>query len=259
MGVRDEGGENPMLEGPSTEPGPSPFARCPSAPPPSSAVARTSVRVAAPARVAAKAIDQVEEKAPGPQPFTAPPSAPALEKPHERPTRSGRRSALAAGVGALLVLAALAWKATRPTVVPSVATLTVPSAAAPAPPPAAVSVPTPPAKETAEPPPTVATAPPPEAVPSAEPASRTSFRRATARAALDAHAPELTDCRIPSGRSGKVEVVFEPDGHVSSAQPLDAYVGTFGGKCVAAHLKKARIPAFGGQATTFVYVFVIPD
>jgi len=94
--------------------------------------------------------------------------------------------------------------------------------------------------------------------PSTEPASKL-FRRATATAALNALLPELTDCRIPKGRSGRVELIFEPDGHVSSAKPLDAYVDTFGGKCVATHLKKARVPPFNGPATTFAYAFVIPD
>jgi hypothetical protein len=46
---------------------------------------------------------------------------------------------------------------------------------------------------------------------------------------------------------------------VSSAKPLDAYVGTFGGNCIATHLKEARIPPFNGAATPFTYAWVIPD
>jgi hypothetical protein len=85
------------------------------------------------------------------------------------------------------------------------------------------------------------------------------FDKRAARASLDALAPTLSDCRIPKGRSGKVDVVFEPDGHVSSAKPLDMYVGTFGGKCVARHLKQASVPPFLGEAKTYTHVFIIPE
>jgi hypothetical protein len=85
------------------------------------------------------------------------------------------------------------------------------------------------------------------------------FDSRAARAALNALAPTLVDCRIQKGRSGNVEVTFERDGHVSSAKPLDVYVGTFGGNCVARHLKAARLPPFSGQATAYRHVFVIPQ
>jgi hypothetical protein len=101
--------------------------------------------------------------------------------------------------------------------------------------------------------------PEPEKEPRAPPPPWQRFKPRVAREALNALAPTLTDCKIASGRSGKVEVVFEPDGHVSSAKPLEVYVGTFGGKCVAKHLKKATVPPFAGKATAYTYVFVIPD
>ena len=84
------------------------------------------------------------------------------------------------------------------------------------------------------------------------------FNRAAARSARDALAPPLTDCRIAKGHSGKVEVTFAPDGHVAASQPLGAYAGTFGGKCVANHLKKAHVPPFAGAAVPYAYTFVVP-
>ena len=104
-------------------------------------------------------------------------------------------------------------------------------------------------------------APPPEPEKGSPPSASSwqRFNPRTARLALNALAPTLTDCRIQGGRSGKVEVVFEPDGHISSAKPLDAYVGTYGGKCVAKHLKNATVPPFSGEPATFTYAFVIPE
>jgi hypothetical protein len=111
----------------------------------------------------------------------------------------------------------------------------------------------------ATPPPAATSSSEPEPEKGSRPRTTWRFEARAARAALNALAPTLTDCRIPGGRSGKVEVVFEPDGHVSSAKPLDLYVGTFGGKCVARHLKSATVPPFAGEATAYTHVFIIPE
>jgi hypothetical protein len=104
----------------------------------------------------------------------------------------------------------------------------------------------------------------PEAPPSVtadlppQPPPTQPFDRLAARAALDALAPTLVDCKIPSGRSGRIKVTFAPDGSVSSAKTLPPWADTPRGECVAAHLKEARVPPFAAGAPGYVYSFVIP-
>ena len=79
-----------------------------------------------------------------------------------------------------------------------------------------------------------------------------------ARAALDALAPTLIDCKIPSGRTGTIKVAFAPDGSVSWAKTLPPFADKARGECVVGHLKEARVPPFAGDAPAYVYSFVIP-
>jgi hypothetical protein len=84
------------------------------------------------------------------------------------------------------------------------------------------------------------------------------FDPSAARAALDALAPTLVDCKTSSRRSGHVKVAFAPDGSVSSAKMLWPFAGTHQGACVAGHLKEARVAPFKGSAPAFAYTFAIP-
>lgn len=104
----------------------------------------------------------------------------------------------------------------------------------------------------ASPPASAAPDPPPPVTPAMP------FDRLAARAALDALAPTLIDCKIPRGRSGQIKVAFASDGAVSSAKPLGPLVGTHRGACVTAHLEEAHVAPFAGSAPAFVYSFVIP-
>jgi hypothetical protein len=263
MDPRDDGDGARTAGEPSVA---SPFARCPSAPPESSPTAHASVRVPSasspaivPERVdAARAASVPPIAAPTP---TAPVERARDGRAPERPPppvarRSLRHVAIAASLAAALGVTALGYRlaATKPAARDASPTTTE-VAAAPTVAPPTVAPPSA-APEEAQPPPPAAA--PSVIASSADAVPKKPFRRGAARAALDALAPELTDCRIPKGRSGNVELVFEPDGHVSSSKPLDVYVGTFGGKCVASHLKKARVPPFEGPPMTFAYAFVIP-
>jgi hypothetical protein len=108
---------------------------------------------------------------------------------------------------------------------------------------------------------TVASASPPaDVTPDASPMPMlpAPFNKAVARAALDAIAPTLTDCKIPRRRSGQVKVAFSSDGAVSSAKALGSFAASRQGACVANHLREARIAPFKGSAPAFVYTFVIP-
>jgi hypothetical protein len=102
--------------------------------------------------------------------------------------------------------------------------------------------------------------PPASAAPDAAPPLPPTmpFDGLAARAALEALAPALIGCKIPSGRSGRIKVTFASDGTVSSAKPLAPFAGTPRGVCVAAHLKEAHVAPFAGSAPAIVYSFVIP-
>jgi hypothetical protein len=108
----------------------------------------------------------------------------------------------------------------------------------------------------------VATAEPPASVtadpPSSLPGPTKPFDRVAARAAIDALAPTLIDCKIPGGWSGNIKVAFAADGTVSSAETLAPFAGTGRGACVAAHLKQAHVRPFEGSAPVYVYKFVAP-
>jgi hypothetical protein len=90
------------------------------------------------------------------------------------------------------------------------------------------------------------------------PPSTRPFDPVAARAALDALAPTLIDCKIPSGRSGRIRVAFASDGTVSSAETLPPFKGTPRGECVAGHLAQAHVKPFEGSAPAYIYGFVIP-
>jgi hypothetical protein len=84
------------------------------------------------------------------------------------------------------------------------------------------------------------------------------FDPAAAHASLDALTAKLVDCKIPKGGSGRIKLLFQPDGRISSTDVLAPFVGTPEGACVASHLKKAHVPPFVGRATPYVYTFVVP-
>ncbi len=102
--------------------------------------------------------------------------------------------------------------------------------------------------------------PPPSAAPHAAPPPQPTkpFDPRAARAALDALSPMLIDCKIASGRSGRIRVAFARDGSVSSAETLPPFAGTPKGTCVAAHLGEAKVLPFSGSAPAYTYGFMIP-
>jgi hypothetical protein len=113
----------------------------------------------------------------------------------------------------------------------------------------------------AAPPPTaIASAALPSAAPQVSPPPQPTkpFDARGARAALDALSPTLIDCKIPSGRKGRIRVAFSKDGTVSSAKVLAPFAGTPGGACVAAHLGEAKVAPFVGSAPAYNYGFTIP-
>ncbi|HEY6078670.1 MAG TPA: MJ0042-type zinc finger domain-containing protein, partial [Polyangiaceae bacterium] len=104
-----------------------------------------------------------------------------------------------------------------------------------------------------KPEPAVATEPVAEPTPAtpAEPAG--PFDRAAAAAALSASASQASACRKDGDPSGVASVVvtFAPSGRVTSATiGGPPFAGTPTGGCIAATLRKSRIPAFDGERVT---------
>jgi hypothetical protein len=83
------------------------------------------------------------------------------------------------------------------------------------------------------------------------------FDRDAARAAIDAVAPKLGDCKLPKGKSVRVKVTFAPQGTVSSANVLAPWAAR-SAPCVAGHVKEATIRPFQGAANTAVYILAVP-
>lgn len=159
--------------------------------------------------------------------FTTTPSklaAPAVVT-HDKPTESAPATPAAA-------------KPTEPAT-PAVA-------AAPKPEPAAPAIKEEPKPEPAEP------------APPAEPAG--PFDRAAAAAALTAASGQASACRKDGDPSGVASVVitFAPSGRVTSANVSGPpFAGTPTGGCIAAALRKAKIPAFDGDRVTVSKTIVI--
>jgi len=94
--------------------------------------------------------------------------------------------------------------------------------------------------------------------PSGEPAG--PFDRAAAAAALTAGATQASACRKDGDPSGVASVVitFAPSGRVTSANVSGPpFAGTPTGGCIAAALRKARVPAFEGDRVTVSKTIVV--
>lgn len=94
--------------------------------------------------------------------------------------------------------------------------------------------------------------------PSGEPAG--PFDRAAAAAALNSGAAQASSCRKDGDPSGvaSVTITFAPSGRVTSANISGPpFAGTPTGGCIAAALRKARVPAFEGDRVTVSKTIVI--
>jgi predicted Zn finger-like uncharacterized protein len=94
--------------------------------------------------------------------------------------------------------------------------------------------------------------------PSSEPAG--PFDRAAAAAALTAGAAQASACRKEGDPSGVASVVitFAPSGRVTSANISGPpFAGTPTGGCIAAALRKARVPVFEGDRVTVSKTIVV--
>ena len=92
----------------------------------------------------------------------------------------------------------------------------------------------------------------------AEPAG--PFDRAAAAAALNSSAAQASACRKDGDPSGVASVVitFAPSGRVTSANISGPpFAGTPTGGCIAAALRKARVPAFDGERVTVSKTIVV--
>jgi predicted Zn finger-like uncharacterized protein len=99
---------------------------------------------------------------------------------------------------------------------------------------------------------------PAEPAPPAEPAG--PFDRAAAAAALTAASGQASACRKDGDPSGVASVVitFAPSGRVTSANVSGPpFAGTPTGGCIAAALRKAKVPAFDGDRVTVSKTIVI--
>lgn len=115
--------------------------------------------------------------------------------------------------------------------------------------PAAAAAPPAPKEEPA--PAVVKEEPKAEPTPPAEPAG--PFDRAAAAAALTSAAGQASACRKDGDPSGVASVVitFAPSGRVTSANVSGPpYAGTPTGGCIAAALRKAKVPPFDGDRVT---------
>jgi predicted Zn finger-like uncharacterized protein len=136
-----------------------------------------------------------------------------------------------------------------------------PLAAPPTPSPTPGTEPQPQAKSdtaAADPPAEPKPEPRPAQDPPAEPAG--PFDRAAASAALSTSATQASGCRKEGDPSGVASVVvtFAPSGRVTSANISGPpFAGTATGGCIAAALRKARIPAFEGERVTVSKTVVI--
>jgi hypothetical protein len=113
----------------------------------------------------------------------------------------------------------------------------------------------------AAPPPAAKEEPKPEPKsepPSAEPAG--PFDRAAATAALNASSTQASACRKEGDPSGVASVVitFAPSGRVTSANVSGPpFAGTPTGGCIAAALRKAKVPPFEGDRVTVSKTIVV--
>jgi hypothetical protein len=88
----------------------------------------------------------------------------------------------------------------------------------------------------------------------------TAFDRAAAASALSNAAAEASACRKDGDPSGvaSVTVTFAPSGRVTSAKLSGPpFAGTATGGCIAATLRRAKIPAFDGELMTVAKTIVV--
>jgi predicted Zn finger-like uncharacterized protein len=99
--------------------------------------------------------------------------------------------------------------------------------------------------------------------PAAETAAASSappFSKAAAISALGGAAGSAGACKKPGGPTGtgKVQVTFAPSGRVTNATVMGGpFAGTAVGGCVAAAFRRAKVPAFSGNAVTVSKSFAI--
>jgi hypothetical protein len=87
-----------------------------------------------------------------------------------------------------------------------------------------------------------------------------TFNKGAAISALSTSASQATSCKRPGGPTGtgKVQVTFAPSGRVTSATVTgSSFGGTAVGGCVASVFRRARVPAFSGNAVTVSKSFTI--
>jgi predicted Zn finger-like uncharacterized protein len=86
------------------------------------------------------------------------------------------------------------------------------------------------------------------------------FSKASAISALTSAAGAAGGCKKAGGPTGtgKVQVTFAPSGRVTSATVMGApFAGTAVGGCVAGAFRRAKVPAFSGNAVTVSKSFAI--
>jgi hypothetical protein len=86
------------------------------------------------------------------------------------------------------------------------------------------------------------------------------FDRAAAASALGAQVAQASSCRKPGDPSGtaSVTITFAPSGRVTSASVSGPpFAGTATGGCIAATLRRAKIPAYDGDKVTVAKSVVI--
>lgn len=104
----------------------------------------------------------------------------------------------------------------------------------------------------------------PAAAPAAAPkpaGGGAAFDVGAARAALAAAAANSAACKQPGGPTGggKVQVTFSTSGRVTSATVISGpFGGTAVGGCIASTFRRAKVPAFSGDAQTVAKSFTIP-
>jgi len=94
----------------------------------------------------------------------------------------------------------------------------------------------------------------------AGPSTAPPFSKASAISALGSAAGSAGGCKKAGGPTGvgKVQVTFAPSGRVTSASVMGPpFAGTSVGGCVANAFRRARVPAFSGNAVTVSKSFAI--
>jgi hypothetical protein len=91
-------------------------------------------------------------------------------------------------------------------------------------------------------------------LPAASESALKPFNQDRARAALDALAPSLAECKLPRSKPVRVKVTFAPTGSVAAASVLPPTTGK-PAACLSARVKAASLAAFDGTTTSYVHTF----